>query len=126
MLGLIRRTFSLSSSVKAKKLLYLSLVRSKITYCFQVWRPCFIKDIIALECIQRHAKKFILGDFSLDYKSHLIYLHLLPLMYVFERFDILLLSMCLSLITLLDHLHLLNLLHVISLPEAHITHTSIG
>ena len=89
-LGLIRRTFSLSSSVKAKKLLYLSLVRSKITYCTQVWRPCFIKDIIVLERIQRRATKFILGDFSQDYKSRLIYLHLLPLMYVFELFDILL------------------------------------
>ena len=39
---------------------------------------------------KHRATKFILGDFSLDYKSHLIYLHLLPLMYIFELFDILL------------------------------------
>ena len=45
--------------------------------------------MIVLEHIQRRATKFILGDFSLDYKSRLIYLHLLPLMYVFELFDIL-------------------------------------
>ena len=38
-LGLIRRTFSSSVSVRAKKLLYLSLVRSQLTYCCQIWRP---------------------------------------------------------------------------------------
>ena len=46
-LGLIRRTFSLSSSVKAKKLLYLSLVRSKITYCSQVWRLVLSKILLS-------------------------------------------------------------------------------
>ena len=40
-LGLIRRTFK-SNSVHAKKLLYISLVRSKLTYCSQLWRPQYI------------------------------------------------------------------------------------
>ena len=87
-LGLIRRTFSLSILVKAKKLLYLSsfqnhiLLSSVETLFYQRY------------CPRTHSKccatKFILGDFSLDYNSRLIYLHLLPLMYVFELFDILL------------------------------------
>ena len=37
-LSLIRRCFA-TSSISAKKLLYLSLIRSKVTYCSQVWRP---------------------------------------------------------------------------------------
>ena len=83
-LGLIRRTFSSSTSVRVKKLLYLSLVRSQITYCSQVWRPHLIKDITYLERIQRRATRFILNDFSSDYRTRLISLHLLPLMYLYE------------------------------------------
>ena len=42
-LGLIRRTFS-SVSVRAKKLLYISMVRSQLTYCSLIWRPHLIKQ----------------------------------------------------------------------------------
>ena len=52
-LGLIRRTFSSSLPIRVKKLLYLSLVRSQITYCSQLWRPYLIKDIVFLEKIKR-------------------------------------------------------------------------
>ena len=58
-LGLIRRTFSSSVSVRAKKLLYLSLVRSQLTYCSQIWRPHLIKDILSIEKIQRRATKWL-------------------------------------------------------------------
>ena len=90
-LYLIRRTFFATSHIEVKKLLYLSLVRSHLTYCSQLWRPSLIKDIVCLERIQRRATKFILNDYSMDYKSRLTNLGLLPLMYVFELFDILLL-----------------------------------
>ena len=88
-LGLIRRTFSSSMSVRAKKILYLTLVRSQVTYCSQIWKPHLIKDITRLEKLQRWATKFILNDFSSDYKTRLTSLHLLPLMYLYELFDIL-------------------------------------
>ena len=88
-LGLIRRTFSSSVSVRAKKLLYISLVRSQLTYCSQIWRPHLIKDILLIEKIQRRATKFILNDFSSDYKARLISLGLLPLMFLYELFDVL-------------------------------------
>ena len=45
MLGLLRRTFPKVDCVQAKKALYLSLVRSKLTYCSPIWRPHFLKDI---------------------------------------------------------------------------------
>ena len=87
-LGLIRRTFGQSTSLKAKKLLYITLVRSHLLYCSPVWRPNLIKDITRLEKIQRRATKFILNDYISSYRSRLISLHLLPLMMLFELNDL--------------------------------------
>ena len=89
-LGLIKRTFSSINSVFTKKRLYLSLVRSQLTYGSMLWRPLLIKDITSLEKIQRRATKFILGHNStnLSYKERLIQLNILPLMYYLELADI--------------------------------------
>ena len=87
-LNLIRRTISMKSETSTKKSLYITLVRSQVTYCSQVWRPNLIKDIQKLERIQRRATKFILNDYSSSYRSRLSDLKLLPLMYWFEIQDI--------------------------------------
>ena len=58
-LGLIRRSFSSRLPLSSKKKLYLSLVRSQLTYASQIWRPNLLKDISALERIQRRATKYI-------------------------------------------------------------------
>ena len=71
-----------------KKLLYISLVRSQLIYCSQLWRPYLLKDIITLERIQRCATKFILNDYQSSYRFRLVKLHLLPLMYLFELYDV--------------------------------------
>ena len=89
LMGLIRRTFSQSVPSSVKKLLYLSLIRSQLTYCSPVWRPRFSKDIMLLERVQRKCTKYILDDYHSDYKTRLTSLHLLPLMYTYELFDIL-------------------------------------
>ena len=86
-LGLIRQTFK-SNSVCAKKMLYIFLVRSKLTYCSQLWRPQYIQDIVLLENIQRRATKYILNDYASSYRLRLIHLSLLPLMYIYELNDI--------------------------------------
>ena len=52
-LSLICRTFQHTNTISAKKLLYLSLVRSKLSYCSQVWRPYLLKDISQIERVQR-------------------------------------------------------------------------
>ena len=83
-----RRTFCSTNSIWAKKSLYLSLVRSQLIYCSQIWRPSLLKDIITLETIQRRATKFILGDYTSSYESRLTKLPLLPLMMALELHNI--------------------------------------
>ena len=88
LLGLLRRTFGNSASITTKKTLYLSLVRSQLVYCSQLWRPYLINHIVQLERIQRRATRFIVNNSQLNYKERLEALHLLPLMMWFELNDI--------------------------------------
>ena len=96
-LHLIRRSVS-STSLGLRKSLYLSLVRSKLSYCSQLWRPHLVKDILCLESVQRRATRYILNDYSrhTSYKSRLINIKLLPLMYWLELQDVLFLVKCLQ------------------------------
>ena len=87
MLGLLRRTFS-TNNIVAKRKLYISLVRSQMMYCSQIWRPFLIKDILDLERVQRRASKHILSDFTSSYKARLLKLNLLPIMYTLELNDL--------------------------------------
>ena len=80
LLSLLSQSFSSSNSVATKKLLYTTLIRSTISYASSVWRPQLIKDIQLLEKIQQRVTKFILNDFSSNYKTREIKLNLLPLM----------------------------------------------
>ena len=88
-LGLVRRSFSSTIQASAKVKLYTSVSRSQVLYCSPVWRPYLIKDIKKLEQLQCRARKYILSDYISDYKTRLIHLRLLPLMYIFEISDIL-------------------------------------
>ena len=87
-LGLLRRTFCSSNNTTTKKTLYISLVRSQFLYGSQIWRPLLLKDVNAIESLQRRATKYILNDYESDYRSRLIKLHLLPLTMVLELNDI--------------------------------------
>ena len=89
MLGTLRRIFSYSIAVSAKRSLYLSLVRSQLQYCSPLWHPYLLADIKRLESVQRRATKFVVNNSSMDYRERLIHLHLLPLMMEFEISDIL-------------------------------------
>ena len=93
-LGLIRRTFP--SCDLQNQNLYLLLVHSQLSYGSQIWRPNLLKDITALERVQRRTTKFILNGFSSIYEFHLQSLHLLPLMMYFELCDITYFVQCLK------------------------------
>ena len=56
-LGLLRRAFPSTTPVRAKRLLFLSLVLPKLSYCSPIWRPNLVKDITVLEGVQRRATK---------------------------------------------------------------------
>ena len=88
-LGLIRRTFGSGHHVTTMIKLYTSLVRSQLLYCTPLWRPHLLKDINNIERIQRRATKYILNDYESSYRTRLLNLKLLPLMYLFELQDIL-------------------------------------
>ena len=47
-LDLIRRSFK-TNSIPVKKKLYISLVRSQLMYCSQIWQPNLAQDIQLLE-----------------------------------------------------------------------------
>ena len=86
-LYMIRRSFS-TVDVVVKRWLYVSMVRSKLSYCSQLWHPNLKKDILALECVQHRATKYILEDYTSSYKDRLVSLSLLPLMYWLELNDV--------------------------------------
>jgi hypothetical protein len=69
-LGMIRRTMS-SKSKKIIVRLYKSLVRPKLEYCVQAWRPFLRKDIDKLEKVQRRATKMIDGCRFMSYEDRL-------------------------------------------------------
>ena len=101
LLGLIRRTLSSCHSTTTMTRLYVSLVRSQLFYCTQVWRPHLMRDILNIERVQCRATKYILNDYTSSYKTHLILLNLLPLMYLFELHDIL--CICHQVIKVTNH-----------------------
>ena len=67
-LHLICRTVS-STSPQTRLNLYFSLIWCKLMFCSQLWRPHLIKDITCLEQVQCRATKFVLNDFTSNYKS---------------------------------------------------------
>ena len=74
LLGLLKRTCPLLSSVSVRRSLYLSLVKSQLCYATQVWSPAYVTLNAKVEQVQRRASK----DES-SYKERLILLDLLPL-----------------------------------------------
>ena len=94
-LGFLNRQFSFSFiALSHRKSLYLTLVRSHLSYASEIWAPqSLIRDMRLLESVQRRATRFILNcskdpNIRPNYKSRLIELNLLPLSYWLECRDL--------------------------------------
>ena len=77
-----------------RRSMYLSLVRSHLSYASEIWAPQSCRtDLKLSESVQRRATRFILNcsnDHHVrpNYKSHLITLNLLPISYWLECRDL--------------------------------------
>ena len=71
-----RHIMSNCLSPPTKLTIYCSLICSKLTYSSQVWCPHLPRDIKSLEKVQHQATKYILHDFSCNYKDRLTTLKL--------------------------------------------------
>jgi len=69
-LGMIRRTF-LCEDKELILQLYKSLVRPRLEYCIQAWRPYLKKDIDVLVRVQKRATKLISGLSEMGYEERL-------------------------------------------------------
>ena len=90
----LRRSMCSIHCPSTKLSLYISLIRQRVSYCSQLWRPHLLKDIQAIEKLQRRATKFILDDYISNYKDRLMSLKLLPLSLWFEYLDVIFLINC--------------------------------
>ncbi len=88
MLGFIKRSIRRITNHKARRTLYVTLIRSQMGYATQLWSPQTIDLISRLERVQRRASKYILDlPFICEpsYQQRLIDLKFLPLSYWHEH-----------------------------------------
>ena len=83
MLGMLKRTCPLLTDTTVRRTLYITHVKSQLSYATEVWPPPTIKMRSKVESVQRRATSWIMqakrGEVS--YKQRLITLSLLPLCY---------------------------------------------
>eukprot|EP00116_Pleurobrachia_bachei_P007150 sb/3467412/ len=91
--NLLRRTCYFLNRSSYKRTLYLSMVRSLIEHCNQIWSNMNSGSLKSLEKLQKRAIKWIrnepLASYSNDqYVEHLLDLNLLPFKYLFQFYDL--------------------------------------
>lgn len=92
-LGYIKCTCGLKAPVQAKKLLYLTMVRSKLEVGVPVWSSHRKENLMKIEGVQRRATRFILRS-DIGYKDRLSACGLMPLSLRREILDLSFLFKC--------------------------------
>ena len=72
----VRSAKNSRTTTRPARPLATAIVRSQLLYCSQVWRPSFVKEVKIIEDAQRRATKFILNDYTSDYRTRLLKLPL--------------------------------------------------
>ena len=86
MLGIVYRSFQhLTPTIF--RMLYVSLVRPHLDYALVVWNPHLLKDIRALEAVQRRATRMVPQFGTMTYVERLTFLNLPSLYYRRRRMD---------------------------------------
>ena len=90
LLGLLKRTCPLLPDANVRRTLYLSIVKSQLSYATVVWSPHHIYLKLKIERVQRRATRWILKErlHESSYKERLIKLNMLPLCYDREIKDL--------------------------------------
>jgi len=105
-LGIIKRSIG-TNSQDASSELYKSLVRPILEYAAPVWSPYLIKDIVALEKVQRRASRLALrqkrGEMSYEQRCNLLKWQTLE-----RRGEFLSLVQCYKLVFGIEHLSFLD------------------
>ena len=95
LLGFLRRNCSQMTDTRCRRLLYLSLVRSHLSYASEIWAPqASSRDRAILEGVQRRVTKFVLQNYELYYLERLRKLNLLPISYWLEINDLIFFFKC--------------------------------
>ena len=68
-LGLLYRKFYECSNTETLVQLYLSLVRPHLEYACSVWSPHLVKDINAIENVQKFASRMATHNWNLNYND---------------------------------------------------------
>jgi len=88
------RNMGYNSPFKAKRTIYMALIRSKVEYNSTIWNPCNKEDLYRLEGVQRRATNFMTKNprrpspFHISYTERLTLCNLLPLSYRREVLDL--------------------------------------
>ena len=86
-LGMIRRTI-VSRDKRVLVPLYIALVRPLLEYCCSIWSPHLVKDVVAIEKVQRSFTRLFPELRGLPYESRLISLRLHSLQFRRIRTDL--------------------------------------
>eukprot|EP00116_Pleurobrachia_bachei_P008559 sb/3468821/ len=91
--NLLRRSCFFLKRSCHKRTLYLSMVRSLVEHCNQVWSNLSVGSFKSLEKLQKRAVKWIrnepLASYTNDqYVEHLLSLNLLPFKHLFQFYDL--------------------------------------
>lgn len=89
LLGFLCRSVKSFNDVHTIRLLYLSLVRSNLEYCSQIWSPFYVHYIELIEKIQNKFAKFLCLKFNIQDQTRQEVLKSLNLNFLDDRRDLL-------------------------------------